>query len=117
MSHDPPAKFVFREEGRIGTATDSLVANGCIISGGRIHRSVLSPRVRVNSFAELEECVLFEGVQVGRHSKLKRCIIDKDVEVPSGITVGFDRAADVARGFAVTEKGITVIPEGARITK
>jgi glucose-1-phosphate adenylyltransferase len=117
MSHDPPAKFVFREEGRIGTATDSLVSNGCIISGGRIHRSVLAPRVRVNSFSELEECVIFEGVQVGRHAKLKRCIVDKDVEVPSGLSVGFDRAADLARGFVVTEKGVTVIPKGARITK
>jgi glucose-1-phosphate adenylyltransferase len=117
ITHDPPAKFVFREEGRIGTATDSLVSHGSIISGGRIHRSVLSPRVRVNSFSELEECVLFEGVQVGRHAKLKRCIIDKDVEVPSGISVGFDRAADIARGFAVTEKNVTVIPKGARITK
>lgn len=117
MSHDPPAKFVFREEGRIGTATDSLVANGCIISGGRIHRSVLSPRCRINSFSEIEECVLFEGVQVGRHTKLRRCIVDKDVEVPTGIQVGFDRAADLARGFSVTERGITVIPKGARITK
>ncbi len=117
MSHDPPAKFVFREEGRIGTATDSLVSNGCIISGGRIHRSVLAPKVRVNSFAELEECVIFEGVNVGRHAKLRRCIVDKDVDVPSGLTVGFDRATDVARGFVVTETGITVIPKGARITK
>ena len=117
ISHDPPAKFVFRDEvgGRTGVATDSLVANGCIISGGRIHRSVLSPRCRVNSFSELDECVLFEGVNVGRHAKLKRCIVDKDVDVPQGLTVGFDRAADVARGFSVSEKGITVIPKGFRI--
>ena len=65
----------------------------------------------------VEECVLFEGVQVGRHTKLRRCVVDKDVEVPTGIVVGFDRAADIARGFTVTETGITVIPKGARITK
>ena len=119
ISHDPPAKFVFRDEagGRTGVATDSLVANGCIISGGRIHRSVLSPRCRVNSFCELDECVLFEGVNVGRHSKLKRCIVDKDVEVPQNLQVGFDRAADAARGFGVGEAGITVIPKGFRFTK
>jgi glucose-1-phosphate adenylyltransferase len=117
ISHDPPAKFVFRDEagGRTGVATDSLVANGCIISGGRIHRSVLSPRCRVNSFSELDECVLFEGVNVGRHAKLRRCIVDKDVEVPQSLTVGFDRNADVARGFSVSENGITVIPKGFRI--
>ena len=115
ISHDPPAKFVFRDEGgRTGTATDSLVANGCIISGGRIHRSVLSPRVRVNSYSEIEECVLFEGVNIGRHAKLRRCIVDKDVEVPSGLTVGYDAKADVARGFTVSGN-ITVIPKGARL--
>jgi glucose-1-phosphate adenylyltransferase len=117
MSHDPPAKFVFREESRTGLATDSLVNNGCIISGGRIHRSVLSNRVRVNSFTEVEESVIFENVNIGRYSKLRRCIVDKDVELPSGISVGFDRAADLARGFVITDKNITVIPKGARITK
>ena len=119
ISHDPPAKFVFRDEvgGRTGVATDSLVANGCIISGGRIHRSVLSPRCRVNSFSDLEECVLFEGVTIGRHTKLKKCIVDKDVEVPQGLQVGIDKAADVARGFMVTDTGVTVVPKGFRIPK
>ncbi len=117
ISHDPPAKFVHREEaGRTGVATDSLVSNGCIISGGRIHRSVLSPRVRVNSYSEIEECVVFEGVHVGRHVKLKKCVVDKDVTLPANLKVGFDRAADLARGFVVTEGGITVVPKGARIT-
>jgi glucose-1-phosphate adenylyltransferase len=78
---------------------------------------VLSPRVRVNSFSDLEECVLFEGVNVGRHAKLKKCVVDKDVEVPQNLQVGFDRAADVARGFAVTDKGMTVIPKGFRFAK
>ena len=116
ISHDPPAKFVHREEaGRTGAATDSLVSNGCIISGGRIHRSVLSPRVRVHSYAELEECVVFEGVNIGRHVKLKRCVVDKDVALPPNLQVGIDPIADRARGFVVTERGITVVPKGARI--
>ncbi len=119
ISHDPPAKFVFRDEpsGRTGLATDSLVANGCIISGGRIHRSVLSPRVRVNSFSEIEECVIFENVTIGRYSKLRRCVIDKDVEVPQGLAVGFDKVADAARGFVTTSGGITTIPKGWRAAK
>jgi glucose-1-phosphate adenylyltransferase len=117
MTHDAPAKFVFREESRTGLATDSLVSNGCIISGGRIHRSVLSNRVRVNSFSEVDESVIFENVNIGRHAKLRRCIVDKDVEVPQGLMVGFDRAVDIARGFVVAEGGITVIPKGARILK
>ena len=73
-THDPPAKFVFRDEAqaRVGIATDSMVSHGCIISGGRIHRSVLGVGCRVNSFSEVEESVLFERVRVGRHAKIRR---------------------------------------------
>lgn len=115
-THDPPAKFVFRDEAnaRVGIATDSMVSHGCIISGGRIHRSVLSVGCRVNSFSEIEESVLFERVRVGRHAKLRRCIIDKDVEVPPGVEVGFDLEADRKR-FFVTENGLVVIPKRARL--
>jgi glucose-1-phosphate adenylyltransferase len=115
-THDPPAKFVFRDEAqaRVGIATDSLVSHGCIISGGRIHRSVLGVGCRVNSFSEVEESVLFEKVRVGRHAKIRRCIIDKDVEIPAGTVIGFDREADKAR-FNVTDKGIVVIPKRAKL--
>jgi glucose-1-phosphate adenylyltransferase len=115
-THDPPAKFVFRDEAqaRVGIATDSMVSHGCIISGGRIHRSVLGVGCRVNSFSEVEESVLFEGVRVGRHAKIRRAIIDKDVEIPSGTVIGFDRDADRQR-FAVTEKGTVVIPKRAKL--
>ncbi|MGH7435398.1 MAG: glucose-1-phosphate adenylyltransferase [Polyangiaceae bacterium] len=115
-THDPPAKFVFRDEpqGRVGIATDSLVSHGCIISGGRIHRSVLGIGCRVNSFSEVEECVLFERVRVGRHAKIKRAIIDKDVEIPAGMVIGYDREADRQR-FAVTEQGTVVIPKRAKL--
>ncbi|MCL2449420.1 MAG: glucose-1-phosphate adenylyltransferase [Polyangiaceae bacterium] len=115
-THDPPAKFVFRDEAqaRVGIATDSMVSHGCIISGGRIHRSVLGVGCRVNSFSEVEESVLFEGVRVGRHAKIRRAIIDKDVEIPSGTVIGFDREADRQR-FHVTESGTVVIPKRAKL--
>jgi glucose-1-phosphate adenylyltransferase len=115
-THDPPAKFVFRDEAqaRVGIATDSLVSHGCIISGGRIHRSVLGVGCRVNSFSEVEESVLFERVRVGRHAKIRRAIIDKDVEIPAGTVIGFDREADRHR-FFVTEQGTVVIPKRAKL--
>jgi glucose-1-phosphate adenylyltransferase len=115
-THDPPAKFVFRDEAqaRVGIATDSMVSHGCIISGGRIHRSVLGVGCRVNSFSEVEESVLFEHVVVGRHAKIRRAIIDKDVEIPSGTVIGFDREADRQR-FHVTERGTVVIPKRAKL--
>jgi glucose-1-phosphate adenylyltransferase len=115
-THDPPAKFVFRDEAqaRVGIATDSMVSHGCIISGGRIHRSVLGVGCRVNSFSEVEESVLFERVRVGRHAKIRRAIIDKDVEIPPGMVIGFDREADRER-FHVTERGTVVIPKRAKL--
>jgi glucose-1-phosphate adenylyltransferase len=115
-THDPPAKFVFRDEAqaRVGIATDSMVSHGCIISGGRIHRSVLGVGCRVNSFSEVEESVLFERVRVGRHAKIRRAIIDKDVEIPAGTVIGFDREADRQR-FFVTDNGIVVIPKRAKL--
>jgi glucose-1-phosphate adenylyltransferase len=116
VTHDPPAKFVFRDEAhaRVGIATDSLVSHGCIISGGRIHRSVLSVGCRINSFSEVEESVLFERVRIGRHARLRRCIVDKDVEIPPGAEIGFDLEADKKR-FPITEGGIVVIPKRAKV--
>jgi glucose-1-phosphate adenylyltransferase len=116
-THDPPAKFVFRDEAqaRIGIATDSMVSNGCIISGGRIHRSVLSVGCRVHSFAEVEESVLFERVIIGRHARLRRCIVDKDVEIPPGAEIGFNLDEDRKR-FTVSDEGIVVIPKRAKLS-
>jgi len=117
ISHDPPAKFVFSDPsgGRVGLATDSLVSNGCIVSGGRLHRSVLSPRVRVNSYALVEESVLFERVQIGRHARIRRAILDKDVVVGEGAEIGFDPDRDQARGFTVSPEGVTVVARGTRV--
>ncbi|MEZ4409662.1 MAG: glucose-1-phosphate adenylyltransferase [Polyangiales bacterium] len=116
MSFEPPAKFVFSDQNnsRVGIATDSLVCDGCIISGGQIHRSVLSAGVRVNSFAHVEQCILQERVQVGRYARLRRVIVDKGVEIPAGMQIGFDPDEDRKR-FTVDEDGIVVIPKGARL--
>ncbi len=116
VTHDPPAKFVFRDEAhaRVGIATDSLVSHGCIISGGRIHRSVLSVGCRINSFSEVEESVLFERVKIGRHARVRRCIVDKDVEIPQGAEIGFNGEEDRKR-FFVTEHGLVVIPKRAKL--
>ncbi len=117
MSFDPPAKFVFSDQGnaRVGISTDSLVTDGCIISGGQIHRSVLSSRVRVNSFAHVEQCILLEGVQVGRYARLRKVIVDKGVEIPAGMQIGFDLESDRKR-FTVSDEGIVVIPKRAKLT-
>ena len=106
----PPPKFLFadREEEREGTATDSLVSPGCILSGGRVHRSVLSPFVRINSFAHVTDSILFENVNVGRHTKIHRAIIDKNVNIPEGMQIGFFPEEDRKR-FHVTESGLVVI--------
>ncbi|HEX5272766.1 MAG TPA: sugar phosphate nucleotidyltransferase, partial [Gemmataceae bacterium] len=110
----PPPKFVFSAEGsgenvRRGEAHDSMVCQGCIISGGHVRRSILSPNVRVNSYAVVEDSILFEGVDVGRHSRVRRVIIDKDVKIPPGSTIGYDLEHDRQRGFAITEQGVVVI--------
>jgi len=113
----PPPKFVFSDEGsreyaRRGEAHDSMVCHGCIISGGHVRRSILSPNVRVNSFALVETSILFEGVDVGRHSRIRRAIIDKDVRLPAGTTIGYDLNRDRKRGLVVTEQGIVVVAKG-----
>ena len=114
--HNPPAKFVHDDvvNSRVGVAVNSIVSSGCIISGGRIERSVLSPRVRINSYSQVTECVLFEAVNVGRHSKIRRAIIDKGVEIPSGTVIGYDVEED-RRRFHVTDTGFVVIAKGTEI--
>lgn len=117
---DPPPKFVFGEKGqgpdvRRGEAIDSIICAGCIVSGGHVERSILSRKVRVNSYAHIEDSILFERVNVGRHCKLRRAIIDKDVELPPGTLIGYDLEHDRARGFTVTDEGIVVIAKAEGI--
>jgi glucose-1-phosphate adenylyltransferase len=109
----PPAKFVWEEGDRIGMATNSLVSEGCIISGGQISRCVLSPNVRVNSFSHIRDSILMEDVNIGRHAEINRAIIDKVVDIPPYTRIGFDMEEDIARGFYVSPEGITVVPKGA----
>jgi glucose-1-phosphate adenylyltransferase len=113
--HAPPVKFVHDEGERKGYATDSIVSNGCIISGGRLHRCVLSPYCRINSFSNIEESILMDRVNVGRHVQIRRAIIDKEVTIPPGTQIGFDRAMDEARGFYVSPGGVTIVPKGAQM--
>ncbi|RJP23089.1 MAG: glucose-1-phosphate adenylyltransferase [Candidatus Abyssobacteria bacterium SURF_5] len=110
----PPAKTVFAggDDGkRIGLVLDSLVSNGCIISGGRVQHSILSPGVKVNSYSEVYDSILMSGVQVGRHARIRRAIIDKRVIIPPGTEIGYDLEEDRKR-FSVSENGIVVIPKG-----
>ena len=113
----PPPKFVHGEEGlgpqyRRGEAINSIVCQGCVVSGGHVRHSLLSPNVRINSYALVENSILFEGVDIARHCRIRRAIIDKDVKVPPRTTIGYDPADDLRRGFLVTEQGIVVIPKG-----
>jgi glucose-1-phosphate adenylyltransferase len=110
----PPAKTVWIEEGRVGTALNSIISNGCIISGGNVRRSILSPRVTIHSFAEIEDSILLEGADVGRNAKIKRTIIDKGVEIPPGMEIGYHLDEDAKR-FTVTASGIVVVPKGIRL--
>ncbi len=110
----PPAKFVFAQSfsGRKGIATDSLVADGCIISGGTVHRSILSPNVRINSYSEVESSIIMENVDIGRYAKVKNAILDKHVRVMPNATIGYDEKLDKKRGFTITPKGIVAVEKG-----
>ncbi|MFM7144515.1 MAG: glucose-1-phosphate adenylyltransferase [Alphaproteobacteria bacterium] len=106
----PPAKFVFDEVGRRGQATQSIIGEGCIISGASVVNSVFGRSVFVHSFAQVEDSVLMDNVRVRRHARIRRAIIDKNVEVPEGDRIGYDLEMDRER-FTVTDSGIVVIPK------
>jgi glucose-1-phosphate adenylyltransferase len=116
VTQQPPAKFVFAQEGRrMGVAIDSIVSAGCIVSGGRVMRCVLSPGVRVNSYCEISDSILLNGCSVGRYSRMRRAIIDSGAELPEGSSVGYDPAEDLSAGHHVTDSGIVVVTsESAR---
>ncbi len=109
----PPAKFVWEEGDRVGMATNSMVSEGCIISGGGLSHCVLSPKVRINSYSSVTDSILMEQVEVGRYSQIRKAIIDKNVVIPPHTKIGFDREEDLKRGFHVSAGGVTVVPKGA----
>jgi glucose-1-phosphate adenylyltransferase len=113
----PPPKFVHTEGDRRGAAYNSIVCQGAIISGGQVYRSIVSPGVRINSFALIEDAILFDGVDVGRNARIRRAIIDKDVRIPMGFEIGWNHEADIARGFAISEDGIVVVAKGEELER
>ncbi len=110
-----PPKFIFRESGegaRRGDALDSIVCPGSILSGGQVIQSIVGPNTRINSYAHVEGSILFEGVDIGRKAKIRRAIIDKDVQIPPGVEIGYDHDHDRARGFTISPGGVVVIAKG-----
>ena len=110
----PPAKFVFATEGRcMGLALDSIVSHGCIISGGRVTRSVLSPGVRVDRGASVDSCLLFSSVEVGVHSRIRNCIVDHNLKIPEHAVIGLDPETNRREGHTVTDSGLVVVHAGS----
>jgi len=104
----PPAKFVFDDEGRRGSAVDSMIAGGCIVSGAFIQHSLLFPRVRVHSYAQVKDSVLFPDVDVGRKCRIQHALIDRGCRIPEGTDIGYDREADAKR-FHISPKGVVMV--------
>jgi len=115
QSISPPAKFVRGEGGTVGTALDSIVASGVVISGGIVEGSVLSNDVYVGTASRVLDSVLMDKVQVGAGAVVKRAIVDKNVRIPAGAAIGLDPELDRARGFKVTDSGITVLAKGQEV--
>jgi len=114
QGHFPPAKTVFDEGfegGRRGVVLESVISGGCVISGGEVRRSLLSPNVRIDSYALVEDSILLEGVWVKERANIKRTIIDKESEIPPGMQIGYDLKEDAKR-FTITESGVVVVPKG-----
>lgn len=109
----PPAKFIWDEDKRVGVAKNSLVSEGCIISGGSLSNCVLSPKVHINSYCHISNSILLENVSIGRYSKINKAIIDKNVEIPPGTEIGINKEEDLKRGFYVSAGGVTVVPKDA----
>jgi glucose-1-phosphate adenylyltransferase len=108
----PPAKTVSHEGERVGRTLNSLICDGCIVSGGLVERSLLSPNVKVNSYSYITDSIILNNCNIGRHARIRRAIIDKNVNVPEHYEIGFDIEGDKKK-FTVTESGIVVIPKNA----
>jgi len=106
----PPSKCIIG-----GSTQESIVSDGCIVSGAIVRKSVLSPNIVVERNALIEECVIFDDVVIEPNVKLRRVIVDKGALIESGTSIGYDSDADAKRGYPVTEMGIVVIPKGANV--
>lgn len=104
----PAAKFNYNYEERIGTALNSVVSAGCIVSGSTIEQSILFNNVRVNSYTHIKECVVLPRCDIGRHCRLSRCIIDSDCNIPPNTVIGEDAELDAQR-FHRNEDGIVLV--------
>ncbi|BDY05897.1 glucose-1-phosphate adenylyltransferase [Ferrimonas sp. YFM] len=105
----PPAKFVFDDDDRRGSAVDSIVSSGCIISGATVRRCVLFNRVRVQDYALVEDSVILPNVEIGRGAQIRNAILERGCEVPANMVIGYDRLQDKARGFRVTDQGRVLV--------
>ena len=108
----PPAKFVFDEEGRRGTATQSMVSGGCVVSGSDVRHSLLFSRSRINSYSRVTDSVILPDVDVGQNCRINRAIIDRGSRIEAGTVIGEDHDADRKRGFRVTDSGLTLVTPG-----
>ena len=114
----PPPKFLFNDATltppRVGQATDSLVCAGSVISGGNVDRCIIGPRVRVNSYAQVKDSIVYEDVNIGRDCRIRRAIIDKGVQIPENTRIGYDAEEDRANELQVSDSGIVVVSRNAR---
>ncbi len=113
----PPAKFVFDDDDRRGTAVDSMVAAGVVVSGGTVRRSIVSSGSTIHSGALVEDSVIMHGANIGRGAVIHRAILDKNVTVPAGAVIGGDPKRDRANGYTVSEGGVTVLGKGDRVPR
>jgi glucose-1-phosphate adenylyltransferase len=113
--NSPPAKFVRDARGNLGTTIDSIVSLGSLLSGAHIERSVLGPWATIESGAQVTDSIVFDRVQIGPNAIIRKAILDKEVVVDEGATVGVDPEADRARGFTVTDSGITIVGKGVHV--
>jgi glucose-1-phosphate adenylyltransferase len=106
----PPAKTIFDVDRRRGQNINSYVCGGCVTSGGSVYRSIIGPQSKIHSYSLIEDSILFEKVTIGRHARIRKAIIDKNVVIPDGAVIGYDREDDLRKGYTVTPSGIVVVP-------
>ena len=114
--NSPPAKFVRDARNFVGTTIDSIVSPGSVLSGAHVERSVLGPWTNIESGAAVIDSIVFERSSIGANATVRKAILDKDVVVAAGASVGVDHDADRAKGFTVTDSGITIVGKGVHVT-